>query len=132
MNLSAIIGALVGFIIWSFAVYTYATGHESRKWELASAEALIAAKDKAAANQKKLDDDSYAADRAFWEANPKIVTNTQTVIKWATKHVTDIAGCPTAELVSVYNSSITGTGAPSEAESPAGTPSGAVPAKNGS
>lgn len=70
----------------------------------------IAGVEAARIEQKRLDDAAHAADKLFWENNPKIIKETETIIKWAEIHVKNVAGCPTPDLISVYNASLTGQG----------------------
>lgn len=130
MNPYVIIGAFAGAILWTLAVYNYATGHEARKWEAANAIALVAAKDQAAKDQKVLDDNAHLAAEEFWNTHPKIVTQTETVVKYAIKHVKDTSGCPTADLVRVYNASITGDDPGPKGDGSAGTNTASMPVKN--
>jgi len=126
-----ILGAAGASLALIIGAYFYGCHHTALRYEAANARALVAAKDQAAANQKAMDDEALIAAKKFWDENPKIVTQTETVTKWAIRNVKDTAGCPTPELISVYNSSITGADPVGQVESAAGAIAGPMPVKNG-
>jgi len=101
--------AIAGGLLLAVAAFFYGEHVESLSCKVASQAAVIAAQDIARADQQRLDGIASAAALADAVAHPKIVTETQTVVKWAIRNVPNTANCPTPELVRVYNASIAGT-----------------------
>jgi len=77
----------------------------------------IAAIAAAQQQQKQFDDAGRKADKIYIQAAPQIITQTKVITKWITANVENVAGCPTVDLVRVFNASITGNGL-TEAASP--------------
>ncbi len=125
MNPYAIIGGLVGAILWTFAVYHYATGHEARKWEAAEAKAVAAAVQTALTDQKRIDTATLDAAVKAAAAEVKTITVTNTITKWAIRHVKDIPNCPDLDLVRLHDASALGADPASLQEGPS-QPDGAT------
>jgi hypothetical protein len=77
----------------------------------------VAAIEAAQKQQKQFDESARKADKIYIEAAPQIITQTKVITKWIAANVENTAGCPTVDLVRVFNASITGDGL-SEAASP--------------
>ncbi len=101
--------AIAGGLLLAVAAFFYGEHVEGLSCKVASQAAVIAAQDVARAEQKRTDDISASVALADAQAHPKIVTETQTVVKWAIRNVKDTPACPTPDLIRVYNASIAGT-----------------------
>ena len=100
--------------------------------EVAAQASQMAAVQQAVKEQSRLDSAASDAAKAEAAAHPQIIIQTQTVTKWAIRHVQDTASCPTPDLIRVYNDSITGADPGTSGTSTSGTTNTSVPTKDGS
>ena len=127
-----ILGAVGFWLLSATGAFLEGRHIENVAWEAKSAAAVIKAETDAAHRQQIQDDAAYAADRQYWEDHPKIVMQTETVVKWAIKHVKDVVGCPGPDLIRVHNAAATGSDIGPQASGANSTPAGSVPTQDGS
>ncbi len=115
---SAIGAALVAVTITRW-YYTGEIAKMKLAWETARAEAIATA----LTEQKRVDAVTMDAALAAAKAEVKTVTVTNTIIKWNTKYVKEIAGCPSTDMLRVHDAAALGAD-PASLQESAGQPDG--------